>query len=321
MSSVGAAPRAAVSVSNARAEASRKNGAKSRGPRTPEGKARSARNALKHGLRAEKYFVLADEDRSEFAALEAALEDELVPEGALQRFLARRVACAAWRLMRAERLEVELFAERRYGACGVGLALIRDGNCTRSFETLLRYRGAAQAELWRALRTLKALQAEPSSPIRLPAPAALPSQGQTCRLSSSQPGLERGPIEPKRRHAPCEPPACCVPDQPERRGPHAVSGCLDPREFERGGTPDEAPMHSNPTEPEPRGNRSEMDRRRMPDEPEEQGDAAAAEGIKERDFGMSLAGTDGGGHSLVMSLGSARAAPSESLPRGCGTGF
>jgi hypothetical protein len=45
MSSVGAAPRAAVPVSNARAEASRKNGAKSRGPRTFEGKARSAQNA------------------------------------------------------------------------------------------------------------------------------------------------------------------------------------------------------------------------------------------------------------------------------------
>ena len=43
---------------------------------------------------------------------------------------------------------------------GLGLALIRDGNGARSFETLLRYRGAAMAEFWRALKTLKALQAE-----------------------------------------------------------------------------------------------------------------------------------------------------------------
>ena len=55
MSSIGAASRAAVPISNARAEASRKNGAKSRGPRTAEGKARSSRNTLKQGLRAQKY--------------------------------------------------------------------------------------------------------------------------------------------------------------------------------------------------------------------------------------------------------------------------
>ena len=93
-------------------------------------------------------------------ALEAALVDELAPEGALQVVLARRVAVAAWRLARADRMEVELFEERRWEDAGVGMALIRDGNGTRSFETLLRYRGAAMAEFWRALKTLKALQAE-----------------------------------------------------------------------------------------------------------------------------------------------------------------
>ena len=104
MSRVGAAPRAAVPVSNARAEASRRNGAKSRGPKTEEGKARSARNALKHGMRAQKFVVLPDEHGAEFAALEAALVEELAPVGALQVVLARRVAIAAWRLARADRL-------------------------------------------------------------------------------------------------------------------------------------------------------------------------------------------------------------------------
>ena len=104
MSRIGAAPRAAVPVSNARAEASRKNGAKSRGPKTSEGKARSARNALKHGLRAAKHIVLPYEDAAEFAAHEAALLAELAPQGALQTMLARRVAVAAWRLARADRL-------------------------------------------------------------------------------------------------------------------------------------------------------------------------------------------------------------------------
>jgi hypothetical protein len=160
MSSATAAPRAAVQISSARAEASRRNGATSRGPKTLEGKARSAQNALKHGMRAQQHLVLPDEDGAEFADLEAALVEELAPVGALQAVLARRVAAAAWRLARADRIEIELFEERRSADGGLGLALIRDGNGPRSFETLLRYRGAAMAEFWRALRTLKALQAE-----------------------------------------------------------------------------------------------------------------------------------------------------------------
>jgi hypothetical protein len=61
-----------------------KNGAKSKGPKTPAGKARSAQNALKHGMRAQKYLVLPDEDVAEFAGLEASLIEELAPVGALQ---------------------------------------------------------------------------------------------------------------------------------------------------------------------------------------------------------------------------------------------
>jgi hypothetical protein len=122
MSRVGAAPRAAVSVSNARAAASRKNGAKSRGPKSPEGKARSAQNALKHGMRAQKYVVRPQEDGAELEALESAILAELAPEGALQTLLARRVAIAAWRLARADRMEVEVLEFRSYDGANAGLA-------------------------------------------------------------------------------------------------------------------------------------------------------------------------------------------------------
>ena len=37
------------------------------GPRTPEGKARSARNALRHGLRARSFALAPDEDPAEWA--------------------------------------------------------------------------------------------------------------------------------------------------------------------------------------------------------------------------------------------------------------
>jgi hypothetical protein len=151
-----------ICLSPARAAAARRNGAKSHGPKTPEGKARSAQNALRHGLCAQKHLLLDAEDAQAFAALEAAVLEELAPEGVVQRLLAGRIVRAAWRLERAERIETELFAHRR-GDGDLALALIRDGNGMRSFDTLLRYRGSALAEFYRALRTLKEIKAEASS--------------------------------------------------------------------------------------------------------------------------------------------------------------
>jgi hypothetical protein len=174
MSDSGAAPRAAVAVSNARAAASRINGAKSRGPNTSEGKARSAQNALKHGMRSLRYVVLSQEDAAEFAQFQAALLEELAPVGVLQTVLARRIVIAAWRLARADRMEAELLEFRSYEGASPGLALIRDGNGTKSIETLVRYRNSASAEFTRAVRTLQMLQAgkdeRNARPAILPAP-------------------------------------------------------------------------------------------------------------------------------------------------------
>jgi hypothetical protein len=243
MSSVGAAPRAAVPVSSARAEASRKNGAKSRGPKTPEGKARSSRNALKHGLRAVRYVVLPDEDPGEFAALEEALEDELAPEGALQRILVGRIARAAWRLDRAERIEVQLFEERRIPGGNLGLCVIRDGNSTRSFETLVRYRGAATAEFMRALRTLKALQAEAAArPARAAEPAPVlifePKRGRAGAAALHPADQRAGEVQP--RGYPIEPEARGKPGDPGESEPV-------PSADEAGPPPGPARARTNPS--------------------------------------------------------------------------
>jgi hypothetical protein len=209
-------------VSPARAAASRKNGARSRGPKTPEGKARSAQNALKHGMRALTFVVLPDESAVEFAALEAALVEELAPEGALQLVLARRVAVAAWRLAGADRMEVELFEERRWDGAGLGVALIRDGNGTRSFETLMRYRSAAMAEFMRALRTLKALQAEQAADTGAALAHPIP-QGRRAHLP--RPNEPERPAAPDLDYLPGAPPEFAArpplaqrpqPNEPER---------------------------------------------------------------------------------------------------------
>jgi hypothetical protein len=233
MSSIGAARGAAVPVSNARAEASRKNGAKSRGPKTSEGKTRSAQNALKHGLRAQKYVVLPEEDAVEFADLEAAMIEELAPVGTLQTVLARRVAVAAWRLARADRIEVELFAHRSWGAdANPGLAMIRDGNGTRSFETLLRYRGAAMAEFWRALKTLKALQAEQAA-------ANEPALAAHSLEAHPQPPAARPPLVHRPR-----------PDEPER-SPRPRLDYVSAEPTARGRALHEPAAPWLPNEPEP----------------------------------------------------------------------
>jgi hypothetical protein len=227
-------------VSNARAAASRKNGAKSSGPRTEEGKSRSAQNALKHGLRAQKYLVLPEEDGAEFAALEAALLEELAPVGALQTVLARRVAVAAWRLARADRLEIEVFEERGYANASPGLALMRDGNGTRSFETLLRYRGAAMAEFWRALKTLKALQAEQAreaGQALADGPAlATPSLERHPKAPPARPALAHRarPNEPERGSAPEPRLELLLPDHAAPGALHEPAAAWRPNEPESG---------------------------------------------------------------------------------------
>src|SRR5919108_3828327 len=220
----------AALLSPARAEASRKNGAKSRGPVTPEGKARASRNALTHGLCAEKHVVVDGESPEAFAAFEAALVADLAPEGALQALLAGRIARAAWRLERAERIEAEIFAREMKGLFDdgdLGLALIRDGNRARAFDVLLRYRGAAQAELFRTLRTLKALQAEtppareqPAAPSELPIePNARTNPGESSRgtaVAPARPAVLASLAHPM-LPAPAETAACARPTEPAQR--------------------------------------------------------------------------------------------------------
>jgi hypothetical protein len=260
------APGAPV-LNAARAAASRRNGARacwgegpqplpgpgarSRGPKTPAGKARSAQNALKHGMRAQQCIVLPGERAAAFEAFEAALLADLAPQGALQTVLAQRIVAASWRLARAERLEAELFCEARLDGASPGLALalavIRDGRGTGAFATLLRYRGSASAELWRALRTLKALQAEQAA---RPQPEATPDP-------APDPSPE-APKEPEARENPGQARAGAAPT-PDRVADPAPSEAAPASDAIHGRAPDarrDAPdrFHASPGSPiEPEG--------------------------------------------------------------------
>lgn len=97
-------------ATTARTRANRSNAKKSTGPKTAEGKAVVAANAVKHGLTA-KSLLLESESPDEFHALIEALMTELKPSGRLESTLVEQIAYGIWRqrrLWRAEKGVIEL---------------------------------------------------------------------------------------------------------------------------------------------------------------------------------------------------------------------
>jgi hypothetical protein len=89
-------------------EANRRNALKSTGPITPEGKERSSRNAIRHGLTAETV-IAGFEDAEDYQAFEAAVTADHDAESAVERELVLRLASVLWRLRRATGIETGLF--------------------------------------------------------------------------------------------------------------------------------------------------------------------------------------------------------------------
>jgi hypothetical protein len=89
-------------------DANRRNALKSTGPTTPEGKERSCRNAIRHGLTAETV-IAALENSEDYEAFEAAVTSEYDAESAVERELVLRLASVLWRLRRATGIETALF--------------------------------------------------------------------------------------------------------------------------------------------------------------------------------------------------------------------
>ena len=90
-------------------EANRRNATKSTGPTTQEGKQRSRRNAVRHGLTAETV-IGALEDAEDYKTFEAAVIADYDAQSAVERELELRLASALWRLRRATAMETGLFA-------------------------------------------------------------------------------------------------------------------------------------------------------------------------------------------------------------------
>ena len=150
------------------------NAKKSTGPRTEQGKARVAKNALKHGLLA-RDTVLPGEDPADFDRQLSALEADLQPANSLEFELVRQIADSQWRMHRLTRLETGFLAaaldetrrltkkyrpERlRPGYDGetqlLGSAMLER---TQAFVHLARYDGHLSRRFFRAVKQLADLR-------------------------------------------------------------------------------------------------------------------------------------------------------------------
>jgi len=164
----------------AKSTANRKNALRSTGPRTPEGKAVAARNALRHGLLSREVLV-PNESQEDLEAFGARLRAELCPVGELEALLVDRIVSSAWRLRRVLAVEAGLFSppppirsamdldfRKLIGApeedeetreLTVGEHFHNDAHKTDAFSKLSRYEAGIERALFRALHELQRLQA------------------------------------------------------------------------------------------------------------------------------------------------------------------
>src|SRR5438270_2885010 len=97
-------------ATEAQIAANRRNAQKSTGPRTPEGKARVARNSLKHGLRAEKYRFFGESLKPPEHYIECVRE-HFRPTTELEEALALEIAALQWQTLKVARVERDTILE------------------------------------------------------------------------------------------------------------------------------------------------------------------------------------------------------------------
>jgi hypothetical protein len=169
-------------MSSLQSETARANGAKSRGPVTPQGRAASSRNSLRHGFTAESV-VLPTESSEDFQALLDSYTHQFHPQGGVEIDLVQAMAAARWRLRRISTIETTLLNNemtRHAKDCRRELNNPDDlarlawvfqklADHGQSLALLMRYEGALNRSYDRAFKQLLLLQsahhrAQPNEP-------------------------------------------------------------------------------------------------------------------------------------------------------------
>ncbi|MCZ2150417.1 MAG: hypothetical protein LC126_21895 [Bryobacterales bacterium] len=140
-------------ISTAHSDAARINGAKSHGPITPEGKARSSQNGRIHGFTSSRIVFNTSEEREDYNALLAEYTANLKPKGPIELDTFHQLIHAAWRLRNLAIADAAL-----YEKAGADPLLSDNPDVEKRAALLHRYRTAAERAYTRALNQLKSIQ-------------------------------------------------------------------------------------------------------------------------------------------------------------------
>jgi hypothetical protein len=171
-------------ATDAQIAANRRNARRSTGPRTPEGKARSSRNHLIHGLLAKG--LIEGESPDELLAIHEDFRAQFDPQTLAENALVERAALAYFRLARFAHVEGQ-FLQREpaeaavpaWTSCAQPYDRVTNSfrNHERSLHNLGLYEDRLERSFDRAIRTLRILQAqrlrqEPQETVPAKPPAA-----------------------------------------------------------------------------------------------------------------------------------------------------
>jgi len=154
-----------MSLTKNRTDINRENAQHSTGPVSPEGKARSSQNALKHGLSAKAILLPSDDPGAFLRHLDSFL-NEYQPQGTTEQELVKTLANNSWHLDRVNRLEEALFTHQDENLTldsqmrALNSLSTHRHRLTRGFESALKQlrhlqkerRGQERVDLWKAAR-------------------------------------------------------------------------------------------------------------------------------------------------------------------------
>jgi hypothetical protein len=153
-------------------ESARRNGAKSKGPITHEGKARSSRNATKHGFAAGHHVLVINEREDLYVLMLAEYLQNFQPANRVEADLVSRMVAAQWKMQRIDTAEAAMLdlqmdcdrpgIENEFNHIdeGTRLGIAFDGlaNSGNGLALAGRYFSRAERTYTRALQNLRLLQ-------------------------------------------------------------------------------------------------------------------------------------------------------------------